>query len=294
MFASPPEIYAHISALKNGNFVIEDGIILKNENEFTLRSRECPHRGYIMHTSGEIIKNVVCKLHGFAWDSCGKPLPKEPGRDHFYKLAIHGRLEIRKTGLLVENFSDDDSEWMSALAKETDLEFNRTIRGESPGSRLWMMEQLTDLLHIRQNGIHPRQSLETPLEKEHMELSMGQDYSVQKYKNINGVSGYWVFIYPGFGVEFEPGKLSITRIIPKNKNEEFGYRWEMQLYYAPWVDSLDRGEWEKNIAVYLEDVAAAENIRRPFFPLKRMVSEWEGQMKHWGEWYLKNLKKERQ
>lgn len=294
MFNNPPQIYGHKSALKNGNFVIEEGIILKSDNEYTLKSRECPHRGYVMHTPGEIVKNVVCKLHGFAWDSEGKPLSKEPYCDHFYKLATHGRLEIGKTGLLVENLPDDDSEWMSELAKETDLEFNRSINGESSGSWLWMMEQLTDLLHIRQNGVHPRQSLETPLDKDHMILSMGDDYAVQNYKNVNGIPGYWVFIYPGFGVEFERGKLLITRIIPKNKNEEFGYRWEMQLYYAPWVDSIDREEWEKAVAVYLEDVAAVENIRRPFFPLKRMVSEWEVQMKHWGEWYLKKLKKEQQ
>jgi hypothetical protein len=293
MFNSPPQIYAHSSALKNGNFVIEEGIILKNNNTYTLKSRECPHRGYVMHTPGEIVKNVVCKLHGFAWDSEGKPLSKEPYCDHFYKLATHGELELGKTGLLVKNFNDQEEvEWINELSKQTDLEFSHSVNGESSGSSLWLMEQLTDLLHLRQDGVHPRQSLETPLDSEHMVLSMGENYSVQKYTNVNGTVGFWVFIYPGFGVEFEPGKLLITRVIPKNKNEEFGFRWEMQLYYAPWVDSIERTEWEKAVAVYLEDVDAIENIRRPFFPLKRMVNDWEKQMHHWGEWYTKNLKKE--
>jgi phenylpropionate dioxygenase-like ring-hydroxylating dioxygenase large terminal subunit len=289
MFKNPPKIFAHSSALKNGNFVVEDGIILKDNEQYSLKSRECPHRGYIMHTPGEIVKNVVCKLHGFAWGSDGKPLSKEPYCDHFYKLANHGNLTLGRTGLIFENFNDQDNvEWMEALSKETDLDFVRTIRGESKGSWLWMMEQLTDLLHIRQDGIHPRLSLETPLNEENFNLSMGENYAVQKYTNINGVSGYWIFVYPGFDIEFEPGKLMINRIIPKDKNQEFGFDWEIQLYYAPWVDSIERAEWEKAIEVIYEDMAAIENIKRPFFPLKRMVNDWERQSKHWGEWFLEN------
>ena len=293
MFKQSPNIFAHASALKNGSFVVEDGIIFKNDDQYTLKSRECPHRGYVMHAPGDIVKNVVCKLHGFAWDNHGKPLSQEPHCNHFYKLADKGNLELGKTGLLFENFNDaNDDEWIKDLGKQTDLEFDKTIRGESAGSCLWIMETLTDLIHIRQNGIHPRQSLETPLSPETFNLSEGDNYVVQQYKNINGNSGYWVFIYPGFGVEFEPGKLLITRITPKHKNKEFEYYWEMQLYYAPGVDSTARAEWEKCIDVFKEDVEAVERIRKPFFPLKRTVNAWENQTKHWGNWYSKNLKKD--
>ena len=34
-----------------------------------------------------------------------------------------------------------------------------------------------------------------------------------------------------------------------------------------------------------------EKIKRPFFPLKRMVNDLEKLMIHWGEWYSNNLKK---
>ena len=36
---------------------------------------------------------------------------------------------------------------------------------------------------------------------------------------------------------------------------------------------------------------AIEKIKRPFFPLKRMVNDLEKLMIHWGEWYSNNLKK---
>jgi nitrite reductase/ring-hydroxylating ferredoxin subunit len=289
MFKNPPQIYAHQSALKNGHFVIEDEIVFNNNGEYSLKSRECPHRGYIMQEPGDVVKNVVCKLHGFAWDSEGKPLSKEPYCEHFYKLHHHGDLELGISGLLFKNFKEDlTADWIQALSKETELEFVKTMRGESKGSRLWMMEQLTDVLHIRQNGIHPRQSLETPLDNEHMVQSLGENFAIQAYTNVNGIPGYWVFIYPGFGIEFEPGKLLITRLIPKNKKEEFGYIWEMQFYYAPWVDKNEREEWEKCIDVYTEDVLAVEKIKRPYFPLKKMVNKYEEQMHHWGQWYLNN------
>lgn len=289
MFKKIPNIYAHNSALKNGNFVVEEEIIFKNDNQYSIKSRECPHRGYVMQEPGDVVKTVICKLHGFMWNADGNPLDYDPCRNHFYKLHHHGELEIGHSGLLFQNFKEDlNADWIKELSKLTDLEFDRTIRGESTGSWLWLMEQLTDVLHIRQNGIHPRQSLETPINNEYIKLSMGENYSTQAYTNVNGIPGFWVFIYPGFGIEFEPGKLLITRVIPKNKKDEFGFTWELQFYYAPWVDKNEREEWEKCIEVYREDIEAVEKIKRPYFPLKRMINQYEAQMYHWGQWYLQN------
>ena len=291
MFKNQPKIYAHKSALNNGNFVVGEAIILKNNNKYNLKSRECPHRGYIMHAPGDVIKDVVCKLHGFAWDNEGRPLSKEPYCNHFYKLASRGDLEISKTGLVSSNLVEaENKEWFKVLSSQQDLEFDRTIYGESTGSYLWFMEQLTDVLHIRQNGIHPRQSLETPLPT--LELDVGEGHAIQTYTRPNGSKGYWVYIYPNFAVEFEKGKLLLTRLIPNNEDEEFGFKWELQLYYSPNVDSVEREEWEKQIEVYMEDIEAVENIKRPYFPLKKMVNDLERLSYHWGEWYLKNLKKE--
>ena len=98
MFVCPPQLYAHRSALNNGNFVIEDEIICKDNSVYSLKGRECPHRGYTMHTPGEIVKNVVCKMHGLAWNSNGTPLPGIPHCEHFYKFHHHGDLQVGKSG----------------------------------------------------------------------------------------------------------------------------------------------------------------------------------------------------
>ena len=291
MFDKSPIIYAHSSALNNGNFVIHEDIIFKNENTYSLKTRECPHRGYIMYKPGDVIKTVVCKMHGFAWDNEGKPLDNknEPCRNHFYKLPNHGKIDSGSSGLLFQNFNEDsNSEWIQELSKMQDLEYVKTVIIKSHGSYLWMMEQLTDVLHLRQGGVHPRQSLETPIDL--IEQTLEDGISIQKNTNVNGVVGYWVFVYPGFAIEIESGKLVIARMIPDNKDNEFGYTLEIQFYYSPWVDKNEREEWEKCIEVYVQDAEAVENIKRPYFPLKRMVNKYEEQMYHWGQWYLNNKK----
>jgi phenylpropionate dioxygenase-like ring-hydroxylating dioxygenase large terminal subunit len=288
MFINPPELYGHHSALNQGNFVTEDKIVCKDNSGVSLKSRECPHRGYTMHTPGEVVKNIVCKMHGLAWSSDGLPCQEKSYCNHSYKLHDRGSLQVGKSGLLFKNFIEPvHAEWVQVLSEQTDLKFDRILSGKSTGSWLWFMEQLTDVLHLRQGGIHPRQSLETPLST--MDLDVGDGYVTQLYKTPTGGTGYWIYIFPGFAVEFEPGKLLINRVIPDDVNTEFGFTWELQLYYSPSVDSVEREEWEKQIEVFMEDVEAVEKIKRPFFPLRHTMTDLEKLMFHWGEWYLKNL-----
>jgi nitrite reductase/ring-hydroxylating ferredoxin subunit len=287
MFKKSPNVLAHISALHNGNFVLEDKIIIKNGEEYSIKSRECPHRGYLMHNPGDMVNNVICKLHGFAWDQTGQPLNKESHCSHFYKMHHHGIAELGTTGILFQNFKEpENAEWVDILKEANGLSYSHSITGSSNGSRLWLMEQMTDLLHIRQNGVHPRQSLETPLTG--IKTDFGDGWAIQIYPTCYGSKGFWLFVYPGFNIEYEPGKLMITRVTPTDINSEYGFTWHMQFYYSPEVGKVEKEEWEKCIEVYREDVAAIENIKRPFFPLKKTVNSWEDQMKHWGEWYSEN------
>jgi hypothetical protein len=287
MFKKSPNIFSHVSALNNGNFVLHDKIVIKNGNSYDIKSRECPHRGYIMHMPGDVVKNVVCKLHGFAWDQEGKPLSKEPYCEHFYKLHHHGSATESITGLIIDDFDiPQDAEWVKILSSDKDLVYSHSITEFSNGSWLWLMEQMTDLLHVRQNGIHPRQALETPLDN--METEFGDGWSLQMYPTCYGSKGFWLFVYPGFNVEYEPGQLIITRVTPNDPNHEYGFTWQMQFYYSSAIDSVAKEAWEKCVDVYREDIKAVENIRRPYFPLKRTVNKWEDQMKHWGEWYIEN------
>lgn len=287
MFKKSPNIFAHTSALSTGNFVLHDKIIIKNGNIYDIKNRECPHRGYLMHTPGDVVKNVVCKLHGFAWNNDGRPLKQDPYCDHFYKLSHQGTAKESSTGLLFDGFDiPEDAEWVKILNDDKDLAYSHSIIESSNGSWLWLMEQMTDLLHVRKNGIHPRQALETPLNE--METKFGNGWSQQIYPTCYGPRGFWLFVYPGFNVEYEPGQLIITRVTPNDPNNEYGFTWQMQFYYSPTIDSVAKEAWEKCVDVYREDIKAVENIKRPYFPLKRTVNKWEDQMKHWGDWYTTN------
>jgi hypothetical protein len=287
MFKNYPIIYAHVSAMSNSNFVLQEKIIVKNGEEYDIKSRECPHRGYLMHEPGDKINTITCKLHGFAWDQLGNPSIQHSSCSHFYRLHHHGTAEVGNTGLLFQNFKEPtNAYWVNVLASEKNLKYEKSILGNSNGSWLWLMEQMTDILHLNQNGIHPRQSLETPLKE--IETGFGEDWAIQIYPTCYGPKGFWLFVYPGFNVEYEPGKLLITRVVPNNINNEYGFTWHMQFYYDPKVDQTEKEVWEKCIDVYREDIKAIENIKRPFFPLKKTVNNMELQMKHWGDWYLKH------
>jgi nitrite reductase/ring-hydroxylating ferredoxin subunit len=290
MFKNSPNIFAHTSGLKDGNLVLHDTIVIKNDNTYCIKSRECPHRGYLMHEPGHVVKDVTCKLHGFCWDNNGLPLVKEPNANHFYKLHHLGDIEVGKSGILFQNFKEPiEAEWVKLLSAEKELVYSHSVMKSSNGSRLWFMEQMTDLLHVRQNGIHPRQSLETPLSS--MEADYGDGWTIQMYPTCYGNKGFWLFIYPGFNIEYEPGRLIVTRLTPHDPASEYGFTLQIQFYYSSSVDSIDKEAWEKCLEVYDEDIAAIENINRPFFPLKRTVNHWENQVKHWSDWYKENLQK---
>ena len=288
MFKNAPNIYAHVSALKNGNFVLYDKIIVKNNQQYDIKSRECPHRGYIMHKPGDQINHVNCKLHNFAWTQEGIPLDNENYCQHFYKLQHNGTANLGQTGLIFENFEEPtEEEWYKILTNTPALSYSHSVLEHSNGSWLWLMEQMTDLLHLRQNGIHPRQSLETPLNS--IENKFGTNWSIQMYPTCDGEKGFWLFVYPGFNIEYEPGKLMINRVTPDDQNKEYGFTWHMQFYYADNIGQVEKENWEKVIETYKEDVAAIENIKRSFFPLKKIVNAHEAQSKHWSDWYLNNL-----
>jgi hypothetical protein len=280
MFKNIPLILSHESSCDYGHFVTNDYIIFKDKEEnYSLKDRACPHRAYLMHKPGDVVKQVECKLHGFCWDDEGKPANEE----HFYKLAHKGEVTKGKSGLLFQNFTEpQDAEWVNTIGSEKNLRYTKSYTGHSNGSWLWLMDVNADLVHFRRNGVHPRQSLETPLDS--LELLQGDSWCQQVSK-----SGFWLFVFPFHQIDYEPGKLGITRNIPDNINNEFGFSWHTQIFYDDRIDSKNREIFEEQLVqVYLEDVEVVENTKRPFFPLRKGVNKWENHTLHWTDWYLKN------
>lgn len=287
MFRNKPNILAHVSALKDNNFVLQESIIVKNNDVYDIKNRECPHRGYLISNPGETLNVLSCKLHGFSWKQDGSPMNEEPYCKHFYKMQHQGQAILGDTGILFENFQEPkDQEWFKILCDSPELYYSHSVSGSSEGSWLWLMEQMTDLLHLIPEGIHPIQSIETPLDS--IKVEFGDNWSIQMYTTRHGTKGFWLFVYPGFNIEYEHGKLMICRVSPFDPKLEYGFTWHMQFYYADSIGSSEKTDWEKVIEVYKEDINAIENIRRPYFPLKKTVNKWEEQSKHWADWYLSN------
>ena len=94
MFISSPKIYAHLSVLEKGNFVVSEYILNKrNEINVNLFRRFCPHRMYPLANIGTHVNEITCKLHNFKWDKDGEAL-NNPKKIHC------GEASIGKSGLI--------------------------------------------------------------------------------------------------------------------------------------------------------------------------------------------------
>jgi nitrite reductase/ring-hydroxylating ferredoxin subunit len=274
MFRNIPKIYTHTAAIKNGNLVTPEFIINKTEGGAQLLNRHCPHRMYPLGELGQSNGNIVCKFHGLQWSESGQPINSD-------KKLHCGKATVGRSGLIFTQFQEPDAEWVSDLAKETELEYSHSYYGKSNGSWLWFMDVNTDLLHVYKEGIHPFLSKQVNLED--IKMSEGDGWILQEHPD-----GWWCCIYPFTFVEYgRHGMLSINTVIPNNLKSEFGFQWVTQIFYAPDVDVNAKMIFETLEPVFHEDVAAAELQKGPYFPLREAMNRYEDHCIHWGKWYNK-------
>lgn len=276
MFNNPPKILAHVSSLKDGNFVVPEFILNKREDKVNLFHRYCPHRMYPLSESGTHVKDITCKFHGFQWDQNGNPT------NNTRKISC-GTAEVGKTGIVFKHFQEPSHQWVNDLASEKSLEYSHSCHGTSKGSWLWMMEIQADLLHIRSgdNVIHPTLAAETNLDD--VSMASGDGWILQTCS-----TGWWLFVYPYTFIEWSSGCLSINYTTPHNVNNEFGFDWITQFYYSPEVTTEKRKEFETLEDVFKEDVEAIEKQKGHWFPIKSPHNRLEDHCVHFGEWVANN------
>ena len=279
MFKNVPKVYAHKSAMAQGNFVTPEVILNANtDTNVNLFNRFCPHRMYPLAVPGTVVENIVCKFHGFEWDENGVPVNNN-------RSIGCGSADIGASGLVFENFVEPTHQWVKDIAQETDLEFSHVCTGTSAGSWLWMMEIQADLLHIRkgEDVVHPALAEVTDLDAVGME--QGEGWILQTCS-----TGWWLFIYPFVFIEWSPGCLSVNYTTPNDINNEFGFNWITQFYYGPNTPADKRAEFETLEDVFHEDVAAIEQQKGPYYPLAKAVStsRLEEHCVHFGEWVRAN------
>jgi phenylpropionate dioxygenase-like ring-hydroxylating dioxygenase large terminal subunit len=272
MFKLPPKIFSHISSLDNGNFVLPDIILNKDENNINLFHRFCPHRMYPLAKVGQHVENIVCKFHGFEWTKDGVPVNNN-------RRLNCGNAQIGKSGLIFKNFIEPDHRWVSDLANETNLKFSHVTEGASKGSWLWIMEIQADLLHVRpgEDAVHPWLSSVEDLEEVNMES--GDGWIIQTCS-----TGWWLFIYPFTFIEWSPGCLAVNYTIPNDINSEFGFSWVTQFYYDQEVSKERKIIFEKLEDVFCEDIDAIESQKGKYFPLIESTNKLEDHCVHFGQW----------
>jgi hypothetical protein len=276
MFKNPPKILSHSSAVSDGNFVTPEYILGLDEK--SLFNRYCPHRRYPIGNVGEVLReSMLCNFHGFEWNLKGIPINNT-------KNISCGILVKGRSGLLFKDFIEPDSKWVDDLSKEQNLKYSHVRSGTSKGSWLWMMEIQADLLHIRngKESVHPELSVVTNLD--YTELDEGDGWILQTCS-----TGWWLFIYPFTFIEYSAGCLAINYTTPHNINNEFGFNWHTQYYFDSLVGCNRRKEFEFYIEpVFIEDVAAIEKQKGPWFPIIVPHNRLENHCVHYGKWVNAN------
>lgn len=275
MFKNSPKILAHVSAVGKSNFVTPEYILNNSANQINLFHRYCPHRMYPLADPGTQVEEITCKFHGLKWDKTGIPI----NNDRNIKC---GKANIGKSGLVLKNFVEPDHQWVTDLANETELEFSHTCTGTSDGSWLWAMDIQADLLHIRpgEDVVHPALAAVTDLED--TDMYQGEGWALQTCS-----TGWWLCVYPYTFIEWSPGCLAILTCSPTTDNE-FGFKWLTQFYYAPDVSTTKREEFQSLEDVFQEDVETIEKIKGKYFPLITAHNRLEDHCVHFGKWFREN------
>lgn len=272
-----PKIFAHASVVDQGNYVLPDYILNKNEDptQVNLFRRHCPHRMYPLHETGELVQDIWCKFHNFRWDSNGVPINNP-------KKLTCGSATVGRSGLIFKDFVEPDHRWVDDLAKEKNLRYSHCYQGTSQGSWLWLTDIESDLLHVYNEGIHPFLAQQISLDD--MVLEQGDGWILQIHPN-----GWWLYIFPFIFVEYgDPGMVMVNNVVPHNIESEYGFDWITQFYYDSNVTVDRRYVFETLEKIFREDVAAVEKQKGNYFPLMKAMNRYEDHCVHFGEWFLKN------
>lgn len=275
MFKTPPIVFAHVTAVQNHNFTVQDYILNYNDGNVNLFHRHCPHRQYPLSEPGEISNNIKCKFHGFEWDRNGNPANNN-------KKLLCGATTTGRTGLIFKNFSEPTHQWVNDLAAEKQLTYSHCSHGKSTGSWLWLMEAEADYLHVHASGIHER--LSSIINLEEIVMDQGEGWILQTHK-----PNWWsLYIFPYTFIEYTLGCLSVNCVTPVTPDNEFGFDWITQFYYDPKTSVEQRSEFETLEDVFKEDVQAIEKQKGSYFPLMKATNRYEDHSVYFGQWVKEN------
>jgi phenylpropionate dioxygenase-like ring-hydroxylating dioxygenase large terminal subunit len=264
-----PIIFTHRDTLKNHNYFSTHQHIV--DKYFRYAVNICPHRGSILREPGNVFDNLSCGLHGWSWDIDGQSLKEQQSN------LIKRSASMGKSGFIFTNFQEPDTKWVHDLAHE-DLEYSHSFYRNCPGDWRWQMEMHIDLLHVPY--IHP--TLNSYVDLSSIKTEAGTNYIAQYHNH-----GWWLFVYPGYHIEYEPGKLYFSELIP-NENG-IGYQIFGHYLFDQKLPLSERNNFCKVNEITLdEDIVAVANIKTEYVKPKATNHPLEKYNMHWFDYYRKH------
>lgn len=205
-----PKIHGHVDSLKNHQYFASTSLVIdENLNGYT---NTCPHRGFPIVTPSTVSTNMRCALHGWEWDSQGNPTNNS--------VCLKPRkLETGRSGLIFTDWQEpSDAKWVNDLAND-DFEYSHSTRRTGRGDWRWQMDMHVDLLHV--DKIHPL--LNGYVDVNNLKTEYGPDWVCQHHAH-----GWWLFIYPFTHIEWEPGCLYFSEMVP---NHDWANGYEVYIHY---------------------------------------------------------------
>lgn len=266
-----PKIYGHCDSLKNHQFYASTKFVIdENLNAY---SNVCPHRGFPIIEPATINSTMRCKLHGWQWDHQGQPTNNS--------VCLKSRkLETGRSGLIFSDWQEPvDAKWVNDLAND-DFVYSHSTHRTGTGDWRWQMDMHVDLLHV--DKIHPL--LTSYVDVDNLSTEYGKDWICQHHEH-----GWWLFIYPYTHIEWEPGCLYFSEMVPNEDGR--GYEVYIHYMFAPGVNSAVRDNFIKMAEVtFDEDVDAVNTLsahskfRKPHASLDKL----EVDTLHFYNWLQEN------
>jgi phenylpropionate dioxygenase-like ring-hydroxylating dioxygenase large terminal subunit len=241
-------------------------ILVNQEGNFKLANNICPHQGSLIISKMQ--NDLVCQYHGWGWDTYGNPISS--GSTKICNNAKIGMKDIvTESSLLftepinLATVNDVDLSHMRLIEERID-----TVKTDYKN----ILDVFLDVDHIPvvHAGVYDSIGISgnTDVSWEYFDWGNIQlvkktaDYSTEYSKTLLGnekLAAFWITVYPGTMIEWQPGAMFITVCVPQDKTTDvciFKYR---DIRYNDQNWKINSNMWE---TAWQQDKTQSEAIVR--------------------------------
>lgn len=199
-------------------------VLVNTGTDFLLGNNICPHQGSLIIDSAS--KDLVCQYHGWAWDSNGNPVGSGQTRIcNDYKLKLKSAHLINN--LLFEHAIDLNEvnvDFSNMRLQEERIDIVKTVYTN-------IVDVFLDVDHIPvvHDNVYDEIGILKDSSIDWFYYNWGSIQKVSKTTdqitafdqsllNIpeENLAAFWIAVYPGTMIEWQPGAMFITVCIPKD------------------------------------------------------------------------------